>query len=183
MKTLLLGVCLAAAAAAQADDLNGQIAFHNDVVRHTITLDHAATLTAWTDSYQLGLNFDPMLALWHDGSLVIFRDDDISIAPGQTGYDTGFILSQLAAGDYLFTLSAFDNVPRSAQLADGYVFDQEAPIPLADWCEPASHCGMGGQFSLHWTIAQSLPEPGQWGMLAAGLGLLALRRRWRSARG
>lgn len=182
----LRGLCagmLLCAAAAQADAYDGQIAWHNDVLQHAFVVHETSDLVAWTDSYLDGANIDPILAVWHDGVLFAQVDDNPYIAAGQTMFDAGLQLYGLAPGNYLFTLAAYDNFANDAGLASGFRFDGQVPIPLAQWCQPYNNCDMGGQVTLHWTLAPAVPEPSAWALLMAGGVLIgAVLRRRRAAR-
>lgn len=189
-----LAVCgLAATSSAYAAnfDYSGNITYQNDVVQIAFTLNTAATnVKVWTDSYQNGTNFDPVTAVWNqigsDYSLVAQNDDNASIAPGQTSYDSGLIFSSLAAGNYMFTIGAYNNFANGTLLSQGFSMDNQTPVLLSNWCQPASHCGMGSYYSVHLTGVDSasnvsaVPEPKTYAMLLSGLGMLGfigLRRR------
>lgn len=189
---LLLGALLAAAAAAPgyaADfSFSGAIQTHKDVIEIPFTLIQDATnVKVWTDSYQGGLNFDPITAVWKDGVKVGENDDDATIAPGQTVFDSGLVFNALSAGNYLFTIATYNNFAVGNLLSQGFTYDHDTPIALASWCEPASHCGMAPNWSVHLTGVDGatpppVPEPEGYAMLAAGLGLLAAvaRRKHRA---
>jgi hypothetical protein len=171
---------LCAAAGAHADSYNGQIAWHNDVIHHTFVVGETSDLMAWTDSYLDGVNFDPIVAVWYNGEQLVQVDDDSSIAPGQTMFDAGLRLYGLAPGTYLFTIAAYDNFANGTSLAAGFRFDQQVPLPLAQWCQPASNCNMGPDVTLNWALAPAVPEPSTWVLLVAGgalVGAAALQRR------
>ncbi|GGZ09523.1 DVUA0089 family protein [Pseudoduganella plicata] len=178
-KSAIAILCASAACLAHADSFEAQIAYHNDVVYHTITLMQSANLLAWTDSYQDGTNFDPIVAIWRDDVRLAENDDAPWVGPGQTKYDSGFGLFGLEAGTYVFTITAFDNFSNGGLLSAGFAFDSQDPIPLSEWCEPSNHCGMGPAVRLNWTVTP-VPEPTTYSMLAAGLvlaGVAARRRR------
>ena len=178
-RMLLAALPLCAAFGAHAGDHSARIAYHNDVIQHSFTVDERSNLVAWTDSYLDGLNFDPIVAVWRDGELLAQVDDNSSIAPGQTRFDSGLRLYGLMPGTYLFTIAAYDNFANGTTLSAGFMFDGQAPIPLAEWCQPASYCGMGGDVSLHWTL-DPVPEPQAWTLLLAGMALIgAAASRWR----
>ncbi len=180
---LAAALCAAACVApiAHADSLDGSIDYHNDVIYHSFILERTSDLTVWTDSYLNGVNFDPIVGVWHNGTLVGQNDDNPTIARGQTAYDSGLRFSDLAAGTYVFTISAYDNFANGTRIDEGFRFDGETPIPLTEWCEPASHCNMGPLVKLNWTtgVVPSVPEPSTSAMLGAGLGLLGVAARRR----
>lgn len=175
-KTAIAVLCTSAACLAQGESLDTGIAYHNDIVYHTITLTETANLLAWTDSYLDGTNFDPIVAIWHDGVRLAENDDAPWVAPGQTRYDSGFGLFGLSAGTYVFTIAAYDNFANDSLLSSGFKFDGEQPIPLSEWCEPSNHCGMGPAVRLNWTVTP-VPEPSTWALLAAGLALAGAAAR------
>lgn len=187
--TSALTLVVFAQAQAAVFDFSGNIASHKDVIEIGFTLTADATdVKVWTDSFLSATNFDPITAVWNksgsDWTLIGENDDNPSIAPGQTWFDSGLVFPTLSAGDYLFTIAAYNNFANSSLLSNGFRFDSEVPIPLADWCEPASHCGMGTFYSVHLSgvdVATVVPEPATYAMLIAGLGLLGFAAHRRNA--
>ena len=179
----LLGALLAAAAAAPAYaadfSFSGTIQTHKDVIEIPFTLAHDATdVKVWTDSFKDGFNFDPITAVWKDGVKVGENDDNAGIGPNQTYFDSGLTFNALSAGNYLFTIATYNNFAIGNLLCQGFKYDHDTPIALASWCEPANHCGMHPNWSVHLSGVDSatpppVPEPESYAMLVAGLGLLA----------
>lgn len=189
LKPLALVVALTAAMGAQAAqfDFQGDIATHKDVIRINFSLLTDATdVKVWTDSFLNGVNFDPITAVWAQTNTGWNRigenDDNASIAPGQTRYDSGLTFANLTAGNYLFTIATYNNFSNGTTLAQGFRFDNQAPIPLAQWNQPANGLNKGTHYSVHLSgvdgAVSAVPEPESFAMLLAGLGIVgALARR------
>ena len=189
LKSLALVLALTVAVSAQAAqfDFNGNISTHKDVIQIDFSLASDATnIKVWTDSFLGGINFDPITAVWSQNntgwSLIGQNDDNASIAPGQTRYDSGLTFATLAAGTYKFTIATYNNFANGTTLAQGFSFDNQAAIPLAEWTQPANHGNMGPHYSVHLSGVDSavsaVPETETYAMLLAGLGILgAVTRR------
>lgn len=183
-----IAFALGCSMAAAADfTFSGNIQYHSDVVRIDFILDTDATdVRVWTDSFNNGENFDPITAVWSlpSGALVGENDDEYTIAPGQTYFDSGLTFTTLAAGRYAFTITPYENFA-PANLADPFGYSSETPISIASWCQPASD-NCTNQKGTFWRVhlsgvdaAAPVPEPSTWLLLMAGLGttVVAARRR------
>ena len=192
LKAILAGALFAlmtSTANAALFNFTGEIDFHNDVIFINFSLDNDATdVRIWTDSFMSGANFDPITALWNadSGSLIAENDDNSSINPStQTFYDSGFELASLAQGDYLFTIATFANFAVGPFLSDGFSYDGEAPIALADWDQPANDIDMGPTWSVWLDGVDSaddgssnpVPSPATFGLIVLGLAFLKLRKK------
>lgn len=185
---LAASVLAAGSAHAALFNFTGNIQNHNDVVFINFTLNADATnVRVWTDSFMSATNFDPITALWRaDGSLIAQDDDNASINPAtQTWFDSGFSLASLTAGDYIFSVATFNNFASGSNLSDGFSFDGQTPIALADWTQPANHTGMGSYWSVWLDGVDSADGPDTEVPVTAPLallgfafaGLFAARRR------
>ena len=189
LKPLALAIALTASVGAQAAqfDFQGDIVTHKDVIQINFSLLADATdVKVWTDSFQSGINFDPITAVWKQTNtgwnLVGENDDEAGIAPGQTYFDSGLTFGNLSAGNYLFTIATFNNFANGTTLAQGFMFDNQVAIPLAQWNQPSNGLNKGTHYSVHLSgvdgAVSAVPEPESFAMLLAGLGIVgALARR------
>lgn len=157
---------------ARADTVSGTIVNHSDVVQIPITLTEQGGLTIWTTSFGSG-GFDPIVTLWFGGSLVGYNDDAFGALPGQGRYDSILREPNLAPGDYLLTVSSYNNFANGGTLAEGFLYDGATPIPIEQWSN------LSGNYSVHWSIGpvSTIPEPSSAMMLLAGLGIAAFVKR------
>lgn len=186
--SFLLCCFIGATAQAVTIQFDGDIEYHNDVVFVEFTLDSDSTgVSIWTDSYDDGLNFDPIVALWDSSGYLIDQvDDDDSINANQTDYDSGISLTYLAAGTYTFTIATYDNWALGDMLSDGFTFDSQLAIALADWTQPANSADMGSYWSL-WldgvdfaTVVGeeiTVSEPGVFALMLCGIAGFAARTK------
>jgi hypothetical protein len=188
----LLGGSLHAAAADYS--FSGHLAFNTSIAKIGFDLTRdAGTVRLWTDSFDGGSNFDPLLTLWQRSSTgyawLADVDDDSSVAAGQTDFDAGLQIDGLAKGQYLVTLGASPNNAVGTMLSDGFAFDGETPLPIASWNQPGYDINANDQKGSFWRLnlsnvdlAAPVPEPGSYVLLAFGLVALWLVRRSRADR-
>lgn len=186
----LIAIALLAATTAQAADLSlsGQAVNHNDKIVIDFQVAAGSTVSLWTDSWQSGLNFDPQLFLASGGVIVNADDDSGSLINASAGYyDAGLQFTAVAAGSYRLVLNAAsNNADIGAPLAQGFTYDGDTAIKLADWNQPSYDPNANDQKGGFWRLnlsgveqAAVVPEPGSIGLMLAGLLSIALVVRQR----
>jgi len=184
LTALALACLLSAPVQSWADSrtFEGNIESNRGVVRIPLVLDTTLqNVGIWTDSFQQGLHFDPITALWQNGILLRLNDDDSNVGPDQSWFDSGMIFDSLASGSYLITITNYDNFPHSDHLADGFNDDDPAyPARPLNNCPAPDNCE-GSFYRLHFQDhISTAPEPHAWQLLLGGLLLIGssiLRRR------
>lgn len=192
-KTLIALALAALSLASPAADLSlsGQIAHHNDRVVIDFDVAAGSSVRLWTDSWQSGLNFDPQLFLASAGLIVNADDDGGSLVDGGAGfYDAGLQFTAATSGRYRLVLNAASNSALGQTLADGFAYDGDTPLALADWNQPSYDINANDQKGGFWRLqlqgveqAAVVPEPGRIALLMAGLLSIALTVRLRQRRG
>lgn len=191
MKHAFLLIALAAPSlATQAAELtlSGQAVHHSDKIVIDFQATAGSAVSLWTDSWQSGLNFDPQLFLAQGGAIVATDNDGGSLVHAGAGfYDAGLQFTAAATGSYRLVLNASSNDALGATLAQGFTYDADAPIRLADWNQPGYDLNANDQKGGFWRVhlggvetAAVVPEPAGWALMLPGLlclGLLARRRR------
>lgn len=190
MKHALILLALAAPTlAAHAAELTfaGQAVHHNDKIVIDFQAAAGAVVELWTDSWQSGLNFDPQLFLAQAGSIVAADNDGGSLVHAGAGfYDAGLQFTAAAAGSYRLVLNASSNDALGTTLAQGFIYDADAPISLTDWNQPGYDINKNDQKGGFWRLhlsgveqAAVVPEPAGWALLLPGLLTLSLIRKRR----
>jgi hypothetical protein len=180
--TVSVLLLLAGPANAALFHLTGEIFYQTDVQFTNFTLlSDATNVRIWTDSFEYGVHFDPITALWDNGGALLGQNDDNPyVGPGQDYWDSGMVLPSLAAGNYQFSVAVYSNFANGPSISDGFAYDGQTPVPIGQhWS------GGDGRWSL-WldgvdqASGPDVPEPTTAAMLvvmAIPAALLAWRRR------
>lgn len=165
-------------------DFSGSMPYHNSVLTFNFTANGSSTVTLFSSSWDDG-GFDPMLGLWDSsGNLLHFQDDGGNIGSTMSNgvwYTHGnwdsYYSYDLSAGDYIVTLTAYNNFNNDSYLSHGFYYDGQTPIPIVSWNEPAN--GYRQDFYVFHllnvdqaTPPPPFPEPAT--MLLVGSGLLSI---------
>lgn len=145
----VLGACLTAGTAADAADFdfNGNFANDNDVLRFNFSVGSSGTVTLLTSSWLAG-GFDPILTLWDGAGNQLAEQDDGGLGGSQSsngvslnyGEFDSYLAINLVAGNYLATLTQYDNFSVSSVLADGFLRDADPTFTAAFGCSNGRFC-------------------------------------------
>lgn len=186
---LALGVTLQGAALAASSSHGGTLANASSLAEISFSLATNATDVAlWTDSYDDGANFDPILTLFKSvgGDWILWEQNDdrndlgsgvgsgilIDPKPGQSVIgDATIAFTSLSAGDYRLFVSVYDNfhvAGAGGSLSLGWtITSPQFPI----------NAGKAWHANIEYTPSAPVPEPATWMMAALGLAALGWRRR------
>ncbi|WP_197046916.1 DVUA0089 family protein [Paucibacter sp. KBW04] len=186
LKTLAALLLSAAAGLSQAAqyDFAGSLSFDNSVAKIQFSVSSAVgDFKFWTDSFNNGSNFDPVIQLWSMSSPtsgVLLGENDDFFGPamaGQSSADATLRLANLTAGNYLLTIVANPNYANTSSYADGFALDGATPGALQGLPGYTAHISADGN-GLNVT---AVPEPSSWALMLMGAAGLALSQRKRKA--
>jgi len=154
MKKLLsfavLGSCLTATATSFSAevDFKGNFLHDNDVLRFDFSVGLPNTSVTIFSSSWISGGFDPILAVWDSaGNQLEEQDDGGAVGSQQSNsvsYNYGefdsFLNIDLAAGDYIATLTQYDNLSVSSLLADGFLRNADPLFTAVFGCSNGSFC-------------------------------------------
>jgi len=146
------------------------------------------------------MGFDPMLGVWKsDGSFVAFQDDGNNVGStlsNGVSYNHGtwdsFFDVFLVAGDYIASITQFDNFNLGSNLSDGFDHDGNPNFTFDNGWGGATQPTFNGVWdgndprTSNWefhilnveSASHPTPEPSTWLLFVAGaLGIARLRRR------
>lgn len=187
-RLFLIAALISLQAGAADLSFSGQAVNHNDKIVIDFQVTAGSTVSLWTDSWQSGLNFDPQLFLAQGDAIVAADNDGGSLVNAAAGFfDAGLQFTAAATGSYRLVLNASSNDALGTALSQGFTYDGQAPILLAQWNQPGYDINANDQKGGFWRVnlsgveaAAVVPEPAQWVLMAAGLvafGAAARRKR------
>ncbi len=184
----VIALTISAAASAHAFSLSrsGNLSLNTDVADVTFSLGSGASdIRIWTNSYDSGLNFDPVVTLWQragaDYTLVGSEDDNDSIGAGHTAFDAGLFYATLGACQYLVSVTASPNQAVGSLRSQGFAFTESGidVTPIAQWNQPGYDINSNNQKGTFWSlnVTAAVPEPDTYALLVLGLGVVAWSAR------
>lgn len=185
---LLAASAMAAPALAADLSFTGTLADENAVAFIDFSLESAGAVTLLTRSYAGGVNaagqtiaadgFDSILTLFDKNSGARIAQNDDGQLGGSISYDPSLLLN-LAAGDYLATLTSFSNFSMGPNLASGFAGGGMFLGRSGNWALDVSGDTLAVPAVRANIAPGAVPEPAGWALLIAGFALAgyAIRRR------
>ncbi len=189
----LLGMLLTVAPAFALDfDFSGDFVYHNDVLTVNFYGTAGDVVTLFSSSWDDG-GFDPMLSLFDSaGTLLTWQDDGYNVGSTLSNgisythgrWDSYYSWELPTSAVYTVALTTYYNYPLG-NLAAGFTYDAQSPIPIATWNQPANGI-RDSAYSFHVLNAteaiqtSGVPEPTSLLLLGAGLLGLGIVRRKKS---
>jgi hypothetical protein len=209
---LAAGLLFTSVSAAADFSFEGNFNQDDDVRNFSFTVGATSNVTLRSWGYAGGVNaagqtiasggFDTNLALFDgSGALIHINDDG---GPGNVAADSGtgqhwdaFLQVTLAPGDYLASLTQFDNFANGPNFANGFSREGEGNFTADFGCGAAAFCDVSGvspfgQRSNHSALdilnvnpteVGVIPEPETYALLLAGLGLVGFSAHRQKAEG
>ena len=209
LKTIavLLALYAAASSASAANtSYTGQFIHDNDVQLINFTVGAQSMVGLHTWSYAGGVNaagqtisrggFDPIVALFNAAGVRVGEQDDAlcdkvsADAVTRQCWDINFVV-ELAAGNYTASIQQYNNYPVSANLADGFYYqdaqyqnfrngfvDEMSVKRNGLWALDILNVNPAVAVPIDAPDPSQVPEPASLGLMSAALlGMTALRRR------
>lgn len=207
---LTAGLLFTGLSAAADFSFEGSFSQDDDARHFSFNVGATSNVTLRSWGYAGGVNaagqtiarggFDTNLALFNGiGELIDINDDG---GPGNVAADSetgqywdAFLQVTLAPGDYLASLTQYDNFANGPDLTDGFSRDGEGNFTADFGCGAAAFCDISGispydQRSTRWALdilnvspveVSPIPEPETYALLLAGLGLAGFSAHRRKA--
>jgi hypothetical protein len=171
------GLSFGTYAQAAVFSFNGSFTVDDNEQFLSFTQGALSPVTLQTSSYAGG-GFDPIVAVFDaTGVLIAQNDDGIGVPPDPiTGAALDSLLTvSLGAGQYVVSLTEFDNLPFGPTLADGFVESGQGNFTALFGCGAPNFCDVtGAARTSEWaltisgeavTAAATIPEPSTMALL------------------